>query len=47
MKKQMVVNVEEMAKGYEIMAEINLEEARAGESTFEDGYVSIVKTNVN
>jgi hypothetical protein len=40
MKKQpkMVINVEEMAAGYEFMAEINLEEANLNLNTVDDGY---------
>jgi hypothetical protein len=40
MKKQikMVINVEEMASGYEFMAEINLEEANLNLNTVDDGY---------
>jgi hypothetical protein len=40
MKKQakMAINVEEMAAGYEFMAEINLEEANLNLNTVDDGY---------
>jgi hypothetical protein len=40
MKKQttMVINVEEMAAGYEFMAVINLEEANLNLNTVDDGY---------